>query len=208
MKRYTLSSSPLCEQKRKIRIQKIRQAKSLTENYIHESDETILNKLLDLDELDNAGTVFLYHSVGREVSTTELIERLLKSGKRVALPVSGDDGVMEFYPLSSLSELADGATIGVPNDTSNEYRALALLQQLGLITLNPDAGVSAGKVDIIDNPKNLKIEEIEAAQLPRMLQDFDLAVINGNYALDAGLSLLTGAAQRFPFPQLKIRTEF
>ena len=50
-----------------------------------------------------------------------------------------------------------------------------------------------GKVDIIENPKNLKIEEIEAAQLPRMLQDFDLAVINGNYALDAGLSLLTDA---------------
>lgn len=113
MKRYTLSSSPLCEQKRKIRIQKIRQAKSLTENYIHESDETILNKLLDLDELDNAGTVFLYHSVGREVSTTELIERLLKSGKRVALPVSGDDGVMEFYPLSSLSELTPGR-FGIP----------------------------------------------------------------------------------------------
>ena len=93
----------------------------------------------------------------------------------------------------SLDSLKDGATIGVPNDTSNEYRALALLQQLGLIKLNPDAGVSAGKVDIIENPKNLKIEEIEAAQLPRMLQDFDLAVINGNYALDAGLSLLTDA---------------
>lgn len=87
----------------------------------------------------------------------------------------------------SLENLKDGATIGVPNDTSNEYRALALLQQLGLITLDPEAGVSAGKVDIIDNPKNLKIEEIEAAQLPRMLQDFDLAVINGNYALDADL---------------------
>ena len=113
MKRYTLSSSPLCEQKRKIRIQKIRQAKSLAENYIHESDETILNKLLDLDELDNAGTVFLYHSVGREVSTTELIERLLKSGKRVALPVSGDDGAMEFYLLSSLSELTPGK-FGIP----------------------------------------------------------------------------------------------
>lgn len=113
MKRYTLSSSPLCEQKRKIRIQKIRQAKSLTENYIHESDETILNKLLDLDELNNAGTVFLYHSVGREVSTTELIERLLKSGKRVALPVSGDDGAMEFYLLSSLSELTPGK-FGIP----------------------------------------------------------------------------------------------
>ncbi len=91
----------------------------------------------------------------------------------------------------SLEELKDGAVIGVPNDTSNEARALLLLETMGLIKLNPDAGVTATKLDIIENPKNLNIQELEAAQLPRMLQDFDLAVINGNYALAAGLSLLT-----------------
>ena len=93
--------------------------------------------------------------------------------------------------VESLEDLPDGAVIGVPNDTSNEYRALALLQEIGLITLDPEAGVTASKLDIIDNPKNLEIVEVEAAQLPRMLADFDLAVINGNYALDAGLSVLT-----------------
>ena len=65
MKRYTLSSSPLCEQKRKIRSQKLGQIEELTEQYIRESDETIFNKLLGLDELTKADTVFLYHSVGR-----------------------------------------------------------------------------------------------------------------------------------------------
>lgn len=90
----------------------------------------------------------------------------------------------------SLDELPDGATIGVPNDTTNEARALLLLESLGLIELDPEAGITATKLDIIKNEKNLEIVEMEAAQLPRNLQDFDLAVINGNYALDAGLSLL------------------
>ena len=89
------------------------QIEELTEQYIRESGEAILNKLLSLKELNNAGTVFLYHSVGREVSTEELINRLLKSGKRVALPVSGYNGAMEFYVLSSLSELSPGK-FGLP----------------------------------------------------------------------------------------------
>lgn len=90
----------------------------------------------------------------------------------------------------SLEELKDGATIGVPNDVTNEARALLLLETLGLIELNPDAGVKATKLDIAKNEKNLQFVEIEAAQLPRMLMDFDFAVINGNYAMDAGLSLI------------------
>lgn len=113
MKRYTLSSSPLCEQKRKIRSQKLGQIEELTEQYIRESDETIFNKLLGLDELTKADTVFLYHSVGREVSTVKLIVSILKSGKHVSLPVSGENGTMEFYPLGSLSELSPGK-FGIP----------------------------------------------------------------------------------------------
>lgn len=91
----------------------------------------------------------------------------------------------------ALDALPDGATIGVPNDTSNESRALKLLESMGLIELKAEAGVTATKLDIAKNDKKLEIVEVEAAQLPRMLQDFDLAVINGNYALAAGLSLLT-----------------
>ena len=90
---------------------------------------------------------------------------------------------------SSISALADGASVGVPNDATNEARALLLLEAQGLIKLKDGAGINATKNDIAENPKNLKITEIEAAQLPRSLQDLDIAVINGNYAIEAGLSV-------------------
>lgn len=89
---------------------------------------------------------------------------------------------------ASLNELADGAQIAVTNDPSNEARALQLLADAGLIELDANAGLSATQLDITANPKNLKIVEMEAAQLPRALQDVDMAVINGNYAKEAGLS--------------------
>ena len=87
---------------------------------------------------------------------------------------------------SSISDLADGAQIAVPNDTTNEARALLLLKQEGLITLKEGAGITATKADIAENPKNLDIVELEASQLPVRLADVDMAVINGNYAIDAG----------------------
>lgn len=90
---------------------------------------------------------------------------------------------------ASLEELSDGAKIAVPNDTTNEARALLLLADNGLITLKEDAGLSATKNDITENPHNYDIVEIEAAQLPRSLQDVDVAVINGNYAIEAGLQV-------------------
>ena len=89
---------------------------------------------------------------------------------------------------ASIDELADGAQIAVTNDPSNEARALQLLAAAGLIELDPEAGLNATQLDITSNPKNLKIVEMEAAQLPRTLQDVDMAVINGNYAKEAGLS--------------------
>ena len=96
-----------------------------------------------------------------------------------------------IYPgkTASLEELADGAQIAIPNDGTNEARALLLLEAQGLIKLKEDAGMTATKIDIVENPKNLDIIEIEAAQLPRSLQDVDLAVINGNYAIQSGLSV-------------------
>ena len=89
----------------------------------------------------------------------------------------------------SLDELKDGATVAVPNDTTNEARALLLLEQEGLIQLKEGAGLNATKNDIEENTKNLKIIEAEAAQIPHSLQDVDIAVINGNYALGAGLNV-------------------
>ena len=89
---------------------------------------------------------------------------------------------------SSIAGLPDGAQVGVPNDATNEARALLLLAQEGLITLKDGVGIAATKLDIVDNPKNLEIVELEAAQLTSRLADLDVAVINGNYALDAGLT--------------------
>ena len=95
---------------------------------------------------------------------------------------------------ASIEELADGAKIAVPNDGSNEARALLLLEANGLITLKEGAGFTATKLDIVENPKNLEIVEMEAAQLPRTLADVDMAVVNGNYALEAGLSIADALA--------------
>lgn len=87
----------------------------------------------------------------------------------------------------SLEAIPDGARIAIPNDPTNEGRALLLLQSAGLITLADDAGLEAVPQDIVDNPKNLEFREIEAATLPRIMEDVDGAVINGNYAIPAGL---------------------
>ena len=94
------------------------------------------------------------------------------------------------YPgkTASLEELPDGATVAVPNDVTNEARALQLLAAQGLITLKDGVGLSATVADIVDNPKNLKIEEVVAAQIPNLLADVDLGVANGNYALGAGIA--------------------
>ena len=91
---------------------------------------------------------------------------------------------------ASIEELADGASVAIPNDGSNETRALLLLQDAGLIKLKDgiDPTSDATKLDITENPKNLDIQEIAAEQLPRSLADVDLAVINGNYALQADLN--------------------
>ncbi len=89
----------------------------------------------------------------------------------------------------SLADLKDGSTVAVPNDTTNEARALLLLQAQGLIKLKDGAGITATQKDIAENKKNLKFREIEAAQLVRSLQDVDIAIINGNYALQGGLKV-------------------
>ncbi|UWE17432.1 MetQ/NlpA family ABC transporter substrate-binding protein [Herbaspirillum huttiense] len=90
--------------------------------------------------------------------------------------------------IKSLNDLKQGARVGVPNDPTNGGRALLVLQAKGVIKLKADAGLKATPLDIVENPKKIKIIELDAAQLPRSLDDFDAAVINGNYAESAGLS--------------------
>ena len=90
---------------------------------------------------------------------------------------------------ATITDLKEGAVVAVPNDTTNEARALLLLEAQGLITLKEGAGLTATKVDIVENPLNLDIKEIEAAQLARSLADVDIAVINGNYAIEGGLKV-------------------
>ena len=93
--------------------------------------------------------------------------------------------------------------IGVPNDTTNEARALLLLQENGIIKLKDGVGITATKNDIVENPYNVEIVEAEAAQLPNMLPDLDYAVINSNYAINAGLNpvndslLIEGSASAY-----------
>ena len=84
-------------------------------------------------------------------------------------------------------------TIAIPNDTTNEARALLLLESLGYITLKEGAGITATPLDIADNPYGISFNEVEAAQLPNILPDVDFAIINSNYAIDAGLNPVTDA---------------
>ena len=90
---------------------------------------------------------------------------------------------------ADLTALADGAQIAVPNDATNEARALLLLEQAGLIKLAEGAGITATKDDIAENPHNFEIVETKAELLTTVLQDVDIAVINGNYAIGAGLKV-------------------
>lgn len=103
-------------------------------------------------------------------------------------------GAIHYEPLGlyqgekkSLDDLAEGDKIAVPNDTTNEARALLLLESEGLIKLKKDAGLTATKHDIVENPKKLEIVELEAAIIPRSMSSVAMGVINGNYALSAGI---------------------
>ena len=100
-----------------------------------------------------------------------------------------------IYPgtKSDLSELADGDTIAVPNDTTNEARALLLLQDNGIITLKDGAGLEATVNDIAENPHNIKIEELAAESVARVAPEVAFVVLNGNYALQAGFSVAKDA---------------
>lgn len=100
-----------------------------------------------------------------------------------------------IYPGASedLEKIKDGAKIAVPNDATNEARALLLLEENGVITLKEDAGLNATKKDVEENPHNVEIVELDAAQIARVVDELDFVVLNGNYALDAGFNVQTDA---------------
>ncbi|MBQ0051630.1 MAG: MetQ/NlpA family ABC transporter substrate-binding protein [Treponema sp.] len=90
--------------------------------------------------------------------------------------------------VASVADIKEGASIAIPNDPTNEGRALLLLQEAGLITLKENVGLTATPIDVVKNDRKIKFVEVEAASLPRTLSDVNAAVINGNYAIPAGLS--------------------
>ncbi|MDT8899664.1 MetQ/NlpA family ABC transporter substrate-binding protein [Selenomonadales bacterium 4137-cl] len=108
--------------------------------------------------------------------------KIVSIGKTVIFPM----GVYS-KKIKNLADVKNGATVAIPNDPSNGGRALLLLEKANLIELKPEAGIKATVADITANPKSIKIKEIDAAQIPRSLDDVDVAAINTNYAILAGL---------------------
>ena len=92
------------------------------------------------------------------------------------------------HKINDIEDLPEGANVVIPNDATNGGRALLLLAKAGIITLKPEAGITATPRDIANNPKRIRVRELEAATLPRVLNQVDLALINTNYALEAGLN--------------------
>lgn len=108
---------------------------------------------------------------------------LVAIGKTITTPM----GVYS-KKVKSLDELKDGDTVAIPNDPTNGGRALLVLASKGLIKFKDDAGIKVTPADIVENPKKIEFSELDAAQLPRSLDDVDAAVINTNYAMEAGLN--------------------
>ena len=149
------------------------------------SDYTIPNEALARGDLDaNA----FQHKPYLDAQIAARGYKIVPIGYTLVAPIG-------FYSRkhARFEDLHDGAVIGIPNDPSNGGRALILFAQHGLITLKDGVGLTPTVLDIIDNPKNVKFQEVDAAQLPNFLPDLDGAVINTNYALDAGLDPRTDA---------------
>ncbi len=145
------------------------------------SDYTLLNPSLSAGEVD---ANFFQHQPFLDSYVADSGEDLVGVGNIHVEPMRGYSDT-----LTSIDELPDGATIALPNDATNEGRALLLLEAEGLITLNEEAGIIATPKDIIDNPKNLQFTELDSYLLPRSLGDCDIAIISTNVAMEAGLDL-------------------
>lgn len=160
---------------------KVLESKGYTLKIVEYTDYVLPNNALDSGDLD---ANYFQHKPYLDSFNQQNGTKLLSAGAIHYEPFGIYAG-----KSASLEELPDKATVLVPNDLSNEARALLLLEAQGLIKLKEGVGLEATKNDIVENTKNLDIVELEAAQLPRSLQDSHIAVINGNYAIEAGLKV-------------------
>ena len=161
-------------------VAKLAAKRGITVKVIEFTDYAVPNQALDAGDLD-ANSFQNPPFLDQQIRDRGY--HLVAIGKTILLP-------MGIYSkrYRSLSDVKDGATISIPNDPTNGARALLLLQSKALIKLKAGASFLASPADIVENPKHLQIQELNAAQTPRSLDDLDLAVINGNYAATAGLS--------------------
>jgi len=154
-------------------------AQGITLKIVEFTDYVTPNKALEDGQID---ANFFQHIPYLESFNTEQGYHLANAGGIHIEPIA-----LYSRKVKSVSAIPQGATIAIPNDPTNGGRALLLLESAGLITMKEGAGITATPFDIEKNPKELKFHEIEAASLPRVLTDVDAAVINGNYAIPAGL---------------------
>jgi len=169
-------------------VKKIAAAKGLDIDIVEFSDYVVPNQALNDGELQ-ANSFQHQPYLDNQVQDRGL--KLVSVGKTVVFPMG-----IYSKKVKKLSELSNGASVAVPNDPTNGGRALLLLQDQGLIKLSPEAGLKATPIDITENQKKLRIVELDAAQLPRSLDDVDAAAVNTNYAIEAGLNPLTDAIAR------------
>ena len=154
-------------------------AEGITLKVVEFTDYVTPNKALEDGQID---ANFFQHIPYLESFNEEQGYHLVNAGGIHIEPIA-----LYSRKHASLGDIGQGSTIAIPNDPTNGGRALLLLQSAGLITLTDGAGITATPFDVVDNPKDIEFHEIEAASLPRVLDDVDAAVINGNYAIPAGL---------------------
>lgn len=152
---------------------------SLNVDIVPFTDYTMPNEALSNGSLD--ANVF-QHAPYLQQAMAQRGYKLAAVGKTFVYPMG-----IYSKKIKDINQLKHGAIIGIPNDPSNEARALLLLQQHGLVELKPGVGTNAVPADVVNNPKGLVFKELDASQLPRSLPDVDLAAINTNYAILAGL---------------------
>jgi ABC-type metal ion transport system, periplasmic component/surface antigen len=169
----------------------LEEAKGLLEKEGYQLDVTVFNDYVQPNEVVESGDFdanYFQHIPYLESFNEEKGTHLVNAGGIHYEPFG-------IYPgtRKSLDELEEGDTIAVPNDTTNEARALLLLEANGVIKLKDGAGLNATVNDIAENTKNVKIQELEAAQVSRVVEEVAFVVLNGNYALEAGYSVKSDA---------------
>lgn len=166
-------------------VAKLAEAKGLTIDVIEFSDYVVPNQALADGDLDANS---FQHQPYLDNQIKDRGFDIVSVAKTLTTPM----GVYSAK-LKSLADLPEGGTVAIPNDPTNGGRALLLLQDQGVIKVKPDAGLTPSPLDVAENPKNISFKELDAAQLPRALEDADAAVINTNFALAAGMNPKTDA---------------